>query len=66
MSVVTPQRMSEFIEADRCDAVSLVKCDYCNTLIDALGPSWQELHEAGELYNGTVKCWRCREKEGES
>ena len=66
MSVVTPQRVSEFIEAERNGAVSLVKCDYCDALIDALGPFWQALHEAGELYNGTVTCWKCKAKEGES
>ena len=65
MSVVTPETMADLCEAMRNDAVSLVKCDRCDTVIDALGPDWHEMHLAGEIYNDEIVCWKCNEKEGE-
>ena len=65
MSVVSPKTMADLCEAVRCGAVTLVKCDRCGTIIDSLSEDWQAMHEAGEIYNGEIVCWECKEKEGE-
>jgi len=39
----------------------VVVCDHCPTIIDCLSSRWLEMHERGELYNGEIVCWRCKE-----
>ena len=47
----------------------LVSIDFtghpASSIIDALSPYWQQLHEDGELYNGNIVCSKCKKKGGE-
>jgi len=42
-------------------AAIMILCDDCGRPIDAVSGHWLECVEAGELYAGDVRCWRCHE-----
>ena len=62
--IVTPCRMSEFIDAHRLGAVVLVYCDgeRCGKLIDGVPSDWMHFQDAGELYKDPTYCPACYEK----
>jgi len=53
-----------FRQAMDWGCTKVVKCDQCETIIDFLSRGWLEMHERGELYNGEIVCWRCKEANG--
>lgn len=64
MSVRQPQTSSEHASCSACAAQQVVACDSCGVVIDLLSNSWMEMHRNGELYNGEIICWRCKEQNG--
>ena len=53
---VRKPRLSELRQLP--DTKLVVECD-CGAVIDQLGTDWAAEYEAGRLYAGEVRCWRC-------